>query len=94
MTRGLIVLVAILGWCSAALGHEFYDPWCCNETDCAPYTKEVIVTPDGFYIPEFKVTIAYKDAKYDMPGDDPAQYHLCEYPKGTVRCLYVRPGGV
>jgi hypothetical protein len=29
-----------------------------------------------------------------MPGDDPNEFHLCEYPKGTVRCFYVRPGGV
>jgi hypothetical protein len=29
-----------------------------------------------------------------MPGDDPSEFHLCEYPKGVVRCFYVRPGGV
>lgn len=35
-------------------------------------------------------------AKYNVPGDDEFAYHLCEYPiaSGTVRCFYVRPGGV
>jgi hypothetical protein len=93
----LFVIVGVLAlffyplWAKA---HEFYDPWCCNETDCAPYAGEVQITPEGFFIPEFNHLVPFNKAKYDMPGDDPNEFHLCEYPKGVVRCFYVRPGGV
>jgi hypothetical protein len=76
------------------MAHEFYDPWCCDGRDCAPYTGVVETTPEGFFIPEFNHLVPYNKARYDMPGDDPNEFHLCEYPKGTVRCFYVRPGGV
>lgn len=109
--RKLLAVGAIL-LSTSTFGHEFYNSLCCNEIDCRPYTGEVTVTPEGFFLPEFGVTIPftphperrpheygnmdaqYDGARYDMPGDDPFQYHLCELPKGTIRCFYVRPGGV
>jgi len=94
-----------------ALAHDWYDGWCCNDSDCAPYAGEVQETPQGYFIPQFNVTVPYskpqgrvesrhpaerEGARYDMPGDDPSPYHLCEFPigSGTVRCFYARQGGV
>ena len=91
-----VALAALFFLCvvGGAFAHEFYDPWCCDGRDCAPYKGAVEVRPDGFWIPEFQHLVPFDKARYDMPGDDPSEFHLCEYPKGTVRCLYVRPGGV
>lgn len=33
---GSAVVVFVILWCSGALGHEWYDPRCCNEQDCRP----------------------------------------------------------
>lgn len=103
----IVMLVVVYAEASA---HDFYDGWCCNNNDCAPYLGEVRTTRDGYYLPEFDVTIPYtrpkvtpdsihpavkNGARYDMPGDDPYEYHLCEYPIGskTVRCFYAKQGG-
>lgn len=90
-----------------AFGHEFYDGWCCNENDCAPYEGVVELRPDGFWLPEFNTLVPYKNnpdlaagveprIRYDVPSHDKNQYHLCEYPigSGKVRCFYAKPGGV
>jgi hypothetical protein len=89
------VLLGVYFLTSVAKAHEFYDPWCCNETDCAPYHGEVVTRPDGYWIPEFQTLVPYDKARI-TPWHDENQYHLCEFPKGsgTVRCFYAKPGGV
>lgn len=105
-----ITFVIILLAANEVRAHDWYDGWCCNDTDCAPYLGEVQETPAGYFLPEFNITIPYSKpkvdpksvhpavnngARYNMPGDDPYPYHLCEFPIGskTVRCFYARQGG-
>jgi hypothetical protein len=33
------ICVCALVFSEPAKSHEWYDPWCCNEKDCAPVTK-------------------------------------------------------
>ena len=44
----------------ASRAHEFYDPWCCNESDCAPYHGVVEPRAGGFFLPAFDVLIPYR----------------------------------
>lgn len=95
LLTGAFVLAVVALWLSLPVAaHEFYDPWCCNEQDCAPYFGVVEERQDGFWVPEFQTLVPYNKARYDVPSHDPYQYHLCEYPKGTLRCFYAKPGGV
>lgn len=71
---------------SHAVGHSFYDPWCCNDSDCRPIdADEVTSRPDGYHYRQW--VIPYAEAR--MSAD--SGYHACEYPKGTMRCFYA-PG--
>lgn len=109
----MIRLVGFLGALIAFIlpleAHDFYDPWCCNGQDCQPYHGEVHPTADGFFLPEYNVTIPYKSAsgvsryaeeagtRYDIPPDaDDTQYYICVMPwePMKVRCFGARPGGV
>lgn len=102
----LLSLLALLS--QTAIAHEFYDPWCCNGRDCKPYTKEVRETPEGYFLPDYGVTIPYRNAagsrdyapqagtRYDVPNDQGTQYHACILPSDPtrIRCFYAKPGGV
>lgn len=88
--------------------HSFYNPWCCNGKDCKPYTKEVRVTPQGYFLPDYNVTIPFKNAagstqyapeagtRYDVPEGVEAEYYACIMPwePTKIRCFGTRPGGV
>lgn len=113
--RDFLAMFAVVGLLALVLtvvplrAHDFYDPWCCNGEDCKPYHGVVETRPDGFYLPEFDVTIPYKDARgtmeyaetagtrYDVPPDAAGtQYYACIMPwePTKVRCFGARPGGV
>lgn len=103
-----LLLLGLSGVASMVLAHDFYEPWCCNGQDCKPYTKEVRETPEGYFLPDYNVTIPYKDAngtrdyahntgtRYSVPNDQGAQYHACILPSNptVIRCFYAKPGGV
>src|SRR6056297_2426685 len=44
-------VLALILVATAALAHEWYDPWCCNDRDCAPISQEhVSITEDGYLV--------------------------------------------
>jgi len=105
---GVLLGWIIAAGIGVAAAHEFYSGACCNETDCKPYLGTVEITRNGFWVPEFGAMIPFRTAanpvydarkdgaRYDMPGDDPYTYHLCELPwkRGIIRCFYAKLGGV
>ena len=92
-----VVLVAIAFQILAAamaykaFGHSWYDPWCCNNTDCQPIKpEEVVATSEGYHI-KGQFFIPHGDDRIRLSRD--WDYHFCEYPTGQARCFYVPPGG-
>lgn len=107
MKRIIAAAVMACAFGTPSASHEFYDGWCCNGEDCAPYYGKVEKTRQGYYLPEFDTLIPYKNAngamadapiagtRYNVP-DGEAEYHICFWPPTSrnVRCFYARPGGV
>lgn len=78
--------VAVMAGASAAKGHSWYDPWCCNTSDCTPINAdEVEERSDGYHYRQW--VVPYAEARVSVDK----QFHACEYPKGTMRCFYA-PG--
>lgn len=87
---------------SPALGHSWYDPFCCNGKDCAPVADGAVRAVRGGWrvrlMPgdhpmvtrPLDVTIPHAEAR---PSEDGA-FHVCVFPADTLRCLYVPQGGV
>lgn len=77
---------------TTASGWE-YDQWCCNHLDCRQLAdNDVDEVNGGWYVKSIDVLVPYKHPEIRVSGD--AHFHVCELPKGTVRCFYVPPGGV
>lgn len=91
----LALILAGIGFAhahKAPAGWE-YDQWCCNHLDCRQLADDdVNEVNGGWYIKSIDVLVPYKHPQIKVSGD--AHFHLCELPKGTVRCFYVPPGGV
>jgi hypothetical protein len=69
-----------------------YDTWCCNTVDCRQLADDdVTERGGGWYVKSMDVVVPYDHPQRRISGDE--HYHLCELPKGTVRCFYVPPGG-
>ena len=69
-----------------ARAHSWYDPWCCNTSDCQPINAdEVSEREDGYHYRQW--VMPYKEARVSLDSG----FHACEYPKGTMRCFYA-PG--
>lgn len=85
----LLILALAFG---PAWGHSFYSAHCCDGQDCAPYPHErVTYSPAGYRVimPDgYQVLVPTGDPRIIPQNHDP-DYHLCEYPTGTIRCLYV-----
>lgn len=104
--NGIIAFLVLLFvyQCTPVFAHGMYNQWCCNDQDCAPYPSEKVVPQaGGWYLPEFKLFIPFEG----IPNSEPYRvdgtkvmepldehYHVCELPKGTVRCFYPQAGGV
>jgi len=74
-----------------ALGHSWYESWCCNGQDCRPIEAErVTARPDGYHVEGYDRVVPYSEAR---PSGD-KDYHVCEIPAGHIRCFYAPPGGV
>lgn len=79
--------VFIMAGATIARGHSWYDPWCCNDSDCRQIdAEEVRIMADGYHYRQW--VIPYKDARVSVDRD----YHACEFPKGTMRCFYAPAG--
>lgn len=93
----LAAILYVTGW-SSALAHEApsgwtYSPWCCNRQDCRQLADDdVQERRGGWYIKSMDVFVGHDHPKLEVSGDE--HYHVCELPKGTVRCFYFKPGGV
>lgn len=85
--RYTLALALVLA-ASSALGHSWYDPWCCNNQDCrAVHPDEVKAMPDGYHYQQW--VMPYSQAR---PSGD-KDFHVCVM-FGQLRCLYAPPGGV
>lgn len=103
---GLVLMLA-----GAVYGHEApsglwrYDPWCCNERDCAPIPPQSVrVVPGvGYEVtlapgqhPSITVQrswiVAFAEAR---PSGD-SEHHACILPhvEHVMRCLHVPPAGM
>lgn len=86
-----LLFFSVLFGYNIAYGHSWYDPWCCNNTDCAPLKPEEIAVNSEGYIIKGEFFIPHGDDRIRLSRD--FDYHFCEYPKGEARCFYVPPGG-
>lgn len=70
-----------------------YNQWCCNDRDCRQLADGDVVERDGgWYIKSMDVHVPYNHPQIHISMD--SHFHVCELPKGTVRCFYVTGGGV
>jgi hypothetical protein len=105
-----VVLLAVV-WLAGmsmlyASAHSFYDPYCCNDKDCAPIKTAHVKPVAGGYLvrlrPEDHVGLSkavgvreylvpYADAKPSPDGG----FHACilPYMPDTMRCFYAPPMG-
>lgn len=97
MMLRLFPLALYLLTTTSAWAHNFYDPWCCNTTDChAQGAGEFVeLTADGWQVdvPKFNIheLVAFDDRRLrDTPLDEVISFHICIYAQ-TLRCFY-RPG--
>lgn len=87
--------------------HEWFDPWCCNLSDCRPIPDHAVkVTPQGYVITlhphEHQMlknetgprtyTVPFANARISL---DPEQrFFACIWPTpATMRCFYAKPQG-
>jgi hypothetical protein len=91
---GMLGLVAyLLLTAPDAAAHSWYDASCCNNRDCGPLqTFLLIEEAEGYRVKyvspitgnEIEGFVRYRDVK---PSRD-QNWHACETPQKTVRCLY------
>lgn len=89
MRRALVWLALM---CVPAYGHSWYDYDCCSDNDCAPLADGAVIEGSGGYDVTMngkRYAVPYGDARIRASADN--QFHACEYPKDTLRCLYT-PG--
>lgn len=102
------LLLATFIWIVAlkpAFAHDWYDPGCCNDKDCAPVpglqvewtdTRIVFTVPPGVHpmAPEGGVYYLNLSNESAMRPSQDMEWHLCIYPGATqVMCAYI-PGVV
>lgn len=96
----LIVLLVVLA--RATFAHSWYDPWCCNERDCAPIPfRAVEAGPDGWIVtlepgdhPIVQSRVVHVVPYADMRPSQDGDFHACIlHDKGAMRCFYGFVGG-
>lgn len=91
-------------WYSEASSHDWYEPACCSDKDCAQITFEAVThNADGSYtlnlapgehpmVPEggsFNVPMKEYGMQRHRPSQD-GYFHACILPSSrTVACLYI-----
>lgn len=80
-----LALAACL-WAGTAAAHSWYDGWCCNERDCAPYpATNVSITDDGYRLADGTL-VPFEEARTSKDSS----YHRCVL-HGRQRCFYAPP---
>jgi hypothetical protein len=96
-------IVGVLLGATQALSHGWYDPYCCNDQDCAPIAPQHVAATEGGWLvtlgpgdhPMVKeprtFLVPYADAR--PSGDD--AFHACIvlWRPGEMRCFYAPPMG-
>jgi len=95
MTRYFLAiagLCAVIWWLvGPVFAHDWYEPACCSNKDCAPISDdEVTEMNGGFFLKTRNEFVAFKDTRQGK--DD--QFHLCvnQY-NGTRICFYRKYSG-
>lgn len=95
----VLAFTAALNWAlmSRAEAHSWYDPWCCDTTDChAQRPGEFVkLTAAGWQVdvPQFAIheLVGFDDPRLrNTPMDAATPFHICIFAK-ALRCFY-RPG--
>lgn len=85
--RAVLILALLIG---PVLSHSFYDPYCCNGTDCSPISDDRVQVVSTGYLIDGKHHVPLKEARRSQDGD----YHACFYPTPDIlRCFYAPPMG-
>jgi hypothetical protein len=94
--RLLLALAALAVLCAPALGHEWYDPWCCSDRDCGPLADGAVRVVRAGYMVRLGEQEIFVPEEKARPSQD-EQFHICLVPTEdglTVRCFYAPPLGV
>lgn len=86
-------LAAVLMLCATvapAWAHDWYDPWCCHNKDCAPASSVEPSSDGGVVIWENGVPFQVPKSYPFRPSRD-ANWHICIL-NGQVRCVYMPAG--
>ena len=99
---GAATLLATTACAHSAPSGMAYDPYCCNGQDCRPAPDGSVRAVKGGWAvtlnpgdhpmvtKPFRAVLPHGEAK---PSED-AEFHVCIWPRDTLRCLYVPQGGV
>lgn len=90
----------LLVWTQAARGHGAYEwvsknpttAWCCNVLDCSPLS-DALVTDDD---PAFTLRLTGQKFERGTTGTYDSideRFHVCNFPDGRARCLFVPKRG-
>ncbi len=75
---------------TAALGHSWYDTFCCSGSDCSPIDNSRVERRPHGYLIDGEYFVEQKDARQSQDGD----YHACFWPTpDKLRCFYAPPEG-
>ena len=81
------------GLAGSAAAHAWYDYDCCSGRDCqALPDQSVDATAAGWLVKLSGEVIPYGDKRERVSPD--TQFHGCQKPDGTMRCLYVPTPGM
>ncbi|GGK35824.1 hypothetical protein [Salinarimonas ramus] len=70
----------------AASAHSWYDAWCCDDRDCAPYPAALVSITDTGYRLDDGTVVPFDEARTSKDG----AYHRCVL-HGRQRCFYAPP---
>ena len=90
MIRRAVLAAVVVLLATPALGHDFYDTWCCSGTDCGPITKAEQKDGKWYYTNHTGKPVPV-DAETRFMASPDGRTHSCEW-FGKLRCLYVPPG--
>ena len=102
LLRWALAAGLLAGTAAMAAAHEDYD-WirkggyrgvdgtsCCGQDDCDQIpASRVESTPLGYRLPDFGMTIPYRQATPSLDG----KFWLCRSDRATMRCFFAPPPG-
>jgi len=104
-TVNIIKIIALALLVAALLSikvkaHEWYDPACCNDRDCAPIPMDAVrITAEGYLVeigpgehPMLHGEVVFSTIPFNSPMVRKSQdgdYHACLTAARSIRCFYV-----